>query len=157
MESATVLAERFMSQYEDRLSLARISDEILAVLAEGGVRIGDPVPDDLASEARQRLELAAVRSLRGNASAGRSERRHPARVTPAPDARRCWSHDADTFRAAVVVLDPAGRHGPERLQLGQAGGVLVGGLPSSPRSTTSRTSSSGENGLVAAPEQPRRR
>jgi hypothetical protein len=73
MESATVLAEKFMSQYEDRLSLARISDEILAVLAEGGVRIGDPVPDDLATEARQRLERAAGAQIprQGAAPAGR--------------------------------------------------------------------------------------
>ena len=60
MESVTALAERLMSQYEDRLPLARISDEILAVLVEGGVRIGDPVPDDLAGEARRRLELAVL-------------------------------------------------------------------------------------------------
>lgn len=63
MESATALAERLMSQYEDRLTLARISDEILAVLAEGGVRIGDPVPADLADDARQRLELAVLSQL----------------------------------------------------------------------------------------------
>jgi hypothetical protein len=74
MVPATVLAERFMSQYEDRLSLARISDEILAVLAEGGVRIGDPVPDDLAVEARQRLELAATSQIprQGVAPSGES-------------------------------------------------------------------------------------
>lgn len=63
MESATALAERLMSQYEDRLTLARISDEILAVLAEGGVRIGDSVPADLADDARQRLELAVLSQL----------------------------------------------------------------------------------------------
>jgi len=63
MESAVTLAERLMSQYEDRLSLSRISDEILAVLAEGGVRIGDPVPDDLAGEASQRLDVAAADAL----------------------------------------------------------------------------------------------
>lgn len=60
MQSAVVLAETFMSQYEDRLPLSLICDEILAVLADGGVRIGDPVPEDLADEARQRLELAVT-------------------------------------------------------------------------------------------------
>jgi hypothetical protein len=69
MEAATVLAERLMSQYRDRLSLARICDEILAVLAEGGVRIGDPVPDDLAGEARERLELAATARIPRQATA----------------------------------------------------------------------------------------
>ncbi len=63
MQSPVALAERFMSQYEDRLPLARICDEILAVLVDGGVRIGDPVPDDLASEAGQRLELAAAAGI----------------------------------------------------------------------------------------------
>jgi hypothetical protein len=63
MESAVTLAERLMQQYEDRLSLYRISEEILAVLGEGGLRIGDPVPDDLAGEARSRLELAAISGL----------------------------------------------------------------------------------------------
>ena len=63
MQSAVALAEGFMSEYRDRLPLARICDEILAVLAEGGVRIGDPVPDDLAAEARQRLERAATAGI----------------------------------------------------------------------------------------------
>jgi hypothetical protein len=67
MESAVTLAERLMRQYEDRLSLAQISDEILDVLRDGGLRFGDPVPSDLAGEAQQRLEVAAA-SLPAEAS-----------------------------------------------------------------------------------------
>jgi hypothetical protein len=60
MVSSAALAEALMAQFEDRLSLASISDEILAVLDEAGVRIGDPVPSDIAAEARERLERAAA-------------------------------------------------------------------------------------------------
>ena len=81
MQSAVVLAETFMSQYEDRLPLSLICDEILAVLADGGVRIGDPVPEDLADEARQRLELAVTARIPLQASGG-GERR-TAVITPA--------------------------------------------------------------------------
>ena len=64
MEAAVTLAERLMSQYEDRLSLKQICEEILVVLRDGGLRIGDPVPSDLATEAEARLAdvSAAVRS-----------------------------------------------------------------------------------------------
>jgi hypothetical protein len=55
MEGAEVLAQRLMSQYGDRLPLVQICDEILDVLRDGGLRIGDPVPADLAAEAEQRL------------------------------------------------------------------------------------------------------
>jgi hypothetical protein len=60
MVSSAALAEALMAQFEDRLSLASISDEILAVLDEAGVRIGDPVPCDVAAEARERIERAAA-------------------------------------------------------------------------------------------------
>ena len=55
MEEAVTLADRLMTQYADRLSLKQICDEILDVLRDGGVRIGDPVPLDLATEAEARL------------------------------------------------------------------------------------------------------
>jgi hypothetical protein len=61
MEAAEVLAERLMSQYEDTLPLVQICDEILVVLREGGLRLGDPVPRDLATEAERRLIVAAGR------------------------------------------------------------------------------------------------
>jgi hypothetical protein len=61
MEAAEVLAERLMSQYEDALPLRQICDEILVVLREGGLRLGDPVPRDLATEAEHRLAVAAGR------------------------------------------------------------------------------------------------
>jgi hypothetical protein len=60
MVTSAALAEALMAQFEDRLSLASISDEILAVLDEAGVRIGDPVPSDIAAEARERLERVAA-------------------------------------------------------------------------------------------------
>jgi len=60
MEPVVTLAERLMSQYEDRLPLRQICDEILRILGEGGVRVGDPVPSDLAREAQQRLELLSA-------------------------------------------------------------------------------------------------
>ena len=59
MEAADVLAERLMSQYEDTLPLVQICDEILVVLREGGLRPGDPVPQDLATEAEHRLAVVA--------------------------------------------------------------------------------------------------
>ena len=59
MEAPEVLARRLMSAYEDRLPLRRICDEILVVLRDGGLRIGDPVPADLAAEAEERLALVA--------------------------------------------------------------------------------------------------
>jgi hypothetical protein len=61
MEAADVLAERLMSQYEDTLPLVQICDEILVVLREGGLRVGDPVPRDLATEAEHRLAVVAGR------------------------------------------------------------------------------------------------
>jgi len=61
MEAADVLAERLMSQYQDALSLRQICDEILEVLREGGLRVGDPVPRDLATEAEHRLAVVARR------------------------------------------------------------------------------------------------
>src|SRR5881392_2184524 len=51
MEAPEVLARRLMSAYEDRLPLRQICDEILVVLRDGGLRIGDPVPADLAADA----------------------------------------------------------------------------------------------------------
>ena len=59
MEAPDALAERLMSQYGDRLPLRQICDEILVVLREGGLRIGDPVPRDLAAEAEHRLALVS--------------------------------------------------------------------------------------------------
>jgi hypothetical protein len=64
MEAADVLAERLMSQYEDTLPLVQICDEILVVLREGGLRVGDPVPRDLATEAEHRLAVVAGRPTR---------------------------------------------------------------------------------------------
>ena len=61
MEAADALAERLMSQYEDALPLKQICDEILVVLREGGLRLGDPVPRDLATEAEHRLAVVAGR------------------------------------------------------------------------------------------------
>jgi hypothetical protein len=60
MEAAAVLAQRLMSQYEDRLPLKQICDEILDVLRDGGLRIGDPVPIDLAAEAEERLAVVSM-------------------------------------------------------------------------------------------------
>ena len=59
MEAAEILAKRLMAQFKDRLPLKQICDEILVVLGEGGVRIGDPVPADLATEAEQRLAVVS--------------------------------------------------------------------------------------------------
>jgi hypothetical protein len=64
MEAADVLAERLMSEYQDRLSLKQICDEILVVLRDGGLRIGDPVPHDLATEAEHWLAAVARRPTR---------------------------------------------------------------------------------------------
>jgi hypothetical protein len=58
MEAAEVLAERLMAQYAERVPLKQVCDEILVVLREGGLRIGDPVPSDLVAEAEQRLAAA---------------------------------------------------------------------------------------------------
>jgi len=60
MEPVVSLAERLMSQYKDRLSPKQICEEILTVLVDGGLRIGDPVGIDLADEAQQRLALAST-------------------------------------------------------------------------------------------------
>lgn len=57
MEATEDLAERLMSQYEDRIPLKRICDEILVVLREGGLRTGDSVPSDLVAEVEQRLAV----------------------------------------------------------------------------------------------------
>jgi hypothetical protein len=59
MEAPEVLARRLMSDYEDRLSLKQICDEILVVLRDGGLRLGDPVPADLVAAAEERLALVA--------------------------------------------------------------------------------------------------
>jgi hypothetical protein len=59
LESPVTLAERLMSQYGDRLPLKQICDEILTVLLDGGLRIGDPVTIDLATEAQLRLALVS--------------------------------------------------------------------------------------------------
>jgi hypothetical protein len=83
MEAAAALAERLMSQYEDRLPLKQICDEILVVLREGGVRIGDPVPADLAAEAEERLAVASMTSGAGGAAFIPVQRApHPDRVKP---------------------------------------------------------------------------
>ncbi len=81
MQSAVVLAERFMSQYEDRLPLSLICDEILAVLADGGVRIGDPVPEDLAERG---AAAAGAGGHRSDPAAGDRQRvrRRTAVITP---------------------------------------------------------------------------
>jgi hypothetical protein len=60
MEAAELLAERLMSQYEDRLPLRVIHDEILVVLRDGGLRIGDSVPPDLVTEAEERLAAVSA-------------------------------------------------------------------------------------------------
>jgi len=60
MEAAELLAERLMSQYEDQLPLRVIHDEILVVLRDGGLRIGDPVPPDLVTEAEERLAAVSA-------------------------------------------------------------------------------------------------
>ena len=64
MEAAEILAKRLMAQFKDRLPLKQICDEILVVLGEGGVRIGDPVPADLATEAEQRLAVVSSQPMR---------------------------------------------------------------------------------------------
>jgi hypothetical protein len=64
MEAAVTLAERLMSQYEGRLSLKQICEEILVVLQDGGLRIGDPVPLDLAIDAEARLADVSERAAR---------------------------------------------------------------------------------------------
>jgi hypothetical protein len=71
MESPFDLAERLMSQYEDTLPLKQICEEILTVLRDGGLRIGDPVPIDLASEAQHRLALASATGRPGEPGPGR--------------------------------------------------------------------------------------
>ena len=81
MEATAALAERLMAQYAARLPLKQICDEILVVLRDGGLRIGDPVQVDLAAEAEQRLaDLAAAPCPGGPAFAPVAARPHPDRV-----------------------------------------------------------------------------
>ena len=81
MEAPEVLARRLMSAYEDRLPLRQICDEILVVLRDGGLRIGDPVPADLAADAEERLALvASARVHRPFVPVPRDP--HPDRVPP---------------------------------------------------------------------------
>jgi hypothetical protein len=83
MEAPDVLAARLMSQYEDRLPLRQICDEILLVLREGGLRIGDPVPRDLATEAEQRLAFAStVPAARSGSDPGRGRSPAPGEAAP---------------------------------------------------------------------------
>jgi hypothetical protein len=63
MESVGRLAHRLMAEFEDRLSLDQITWELLAVLAECGHRVGQPVPADAAREVRRRLQLATLPRL----------------------------------------------------------------------------------------------
>jgi hypothetical protein len=70
MEAAVTLAERLMSQYEGRLSLKQICEEILVVLQDGGLRIGDPVPLDLAIDAEARLADVSERAARDGREQG---------------------------------------------------------------------------------------
>lgn len=82
MEAAAALAERLMSQYADRLPLKQICDEILVVLRDGGLRIGDPVPADLAAEAEQRLAVVATTPGVGDEAVVPLPRLHPDRMRP---------------------------------------------------------------------------
>ena len=88
MEAPEVLAERLMSLYQDRLPLRVICDDILVVLRDGGVRVGDPVPGDLAAEAEQRLAARAGGDATHAAAAGPAWGPRPDRVRSRPALRR---------------------------------------------------------------------
>ena len=81
MEAPEALPGDSCTAYEDRLPPKQICDEILVVLRDGGLRIGDPVPADLAADAEERLALVASQPAhRPFVPIPRDP--HPDRVTP---------------------------------------------------------------------------